>query len=476
MEVSKDTFIKKYVEAIRDGNAALFAGAGLSRASGYVDWKNLLRPLAKELKLDIEKEPDLLLVAQYYRNEAGTRWNINQEILNAFNTEVIENKNIEIVCRLPISTYWTTNYDCLIEEGLKKQKRKADVKETSEQLPCFSKDRDAVVYKMHGDAKHPSAAVLTKDDYVLYDKKRPLFRTLLKGDLISKRFLFIGFSFEDPNLDYMLGQVHSLLDENIPNHYCFFKKVQKSDYDMDEAYEYATIKQKLRVKDLARYGIQTVFVNNYAEITQILKDIESAVKKNNVFISGSAYDYGDWEKDKAEELARKLSESLVRNGFKVTSGFGLGIGSSVVNGALNEIYKSEYKKHTDMYLCLRPFPQGIPDETKRKELFTHYRQDMISNTGIAIFLFGNKKDPTDTSKTIDSPGCWEEFTIAKGNKNIIIPIGSTGFMSKKIFDKVISDIDNYKYLEPYRATLETDHNIDTLVNTVLAIVKESVAG
>ena len=210
MGISKDTFIKIYVQAIKDGNAALFAGAGLSRASGYVDWKNLLRPLAKELKLDIEKEHDLLLVAQYYRNEAGTRWNINQEILNAFNTEVTDNKNIEIVCRLPISTYWTTNYDCLIEEGLKKQKRKADVKETSKQLPCFSKDRDAVVYKMHGDAKRPSDAVLTKDDYVLYDKKRPLFRTLLKGDLISKRFLFIGFSFEDPNLDYMLGQVHSL--------------------------------------------------------------------------------------------------------------------------------------------------------------------------------------------------------------------------------------------------------------------------
>lgn len=56
MAISRDTLIRKYTQAIREGNAGIFAGAGLSRASGYVDWKNLLRPLAKEVALDIEKE------------------------------------------------------------------------------------------------------------------------------------------------------------------------------------------------------------------------------------------------------------------------------------------------------------------------------------------------------------------------------------------------------------------------------------
>lgn len=112
MAVLRDTFIRKYTQAIREGNAGIFAGAGLSRASGYVDWKNLLRPLAKEVELDIEKEKDLLSVAQYYRNESGTRGGINQEILNAFNAEVSENENVEIISRLPISTYWTSNSHC----------------------------------------------------------------------------------------------------------------------------------------------------------------------------------------------------------------------------------------------------------------------------------------------------------------------------------------------------------------------------
>ena len=294
MAVSREELIKRFTRAIREGNAGIFAGAGLSRASGYVDWKNLLKPLAQNVKLDIEKEKDYLLVAQYCRNESGNRGSINQEILDAFNDEVDENENIEIIARLPISTYWTTNYDKLIEKELEKQGRKVDVKIDSDQLSTALKDRDAVVYKMHGDADHPANAVLTKDDYVLYDKKRPFFKTILKGDLISKRLLFIGFSFEDPNLDYILGQIQALLDENVTDHYCFFRRVQKADYSKDEDYGYEKAKQELRAKDLARYGIQTVFVNEYSEITEILRDIESAVKRNNVFISGSADDYASW--------------------------------------------------------------------------------------------------------------------------------------------------------------------------------------
>lgn len=471
MAISRNTLIRKYTQAIRGGNAGIFAGAGLSRASGYVDWKNLLRPLAEEVALDIEKEKDFLSVAQYYRNESGTRASVNQEILNAFNAEVGENENIDIIARLPISTYWTTNYDKLIEKELEKKNRKADVKMDSEQLSTVLMNRDAVVYKMHGDMDHPAHAVLTKDDYVLYDNKRPLFKTILKGDLISKRFLFIGFSFEDPNLDYILGQIHALLDENVAEHYCFFRRVQRADYDNDEDYGYEKARQELRSKDLARYGIQTVFVDAYSEITEILRDIEFAVKRNDVFISGSADDYTCWGKDKAEELARKIAESLVKNNFKVVSGFGVGIGSSIINGALSEIYRSKYK-HTDEYLCLRPFPQGIKDEKERRNVFTQYRKDMISSTGVAIFLFGNKKDRADPSKIIDASGCWEEFVVARDNKNVIIPIGSTGFMAKKIFDEVKMNIDNYKYLENYIDALETENDVDRLVEIVTTIAKE----
>ncbi|MBQ7432554.1 MAG: SIR2 family protein [Lachnospiraceae bacterium] len=112
---------------------------------------------------------------------------------------------------------------------------------------------------MHGIATNPANAVLTKEDYELYEYNRPLFRTALKGDLISKTFLFIGFSFEDPNFDYILGQIRSLLGENISTHYCFFKRVQKNEYENLTEYGYEKAKQDLREEDLKNYGIQTVF-------------------------------------------------------------------------------------------------------------------------------------------------------------------------------------------------------------------------
>ena len=230
MAVTKKELIREYTRAIQEGNAAIFAGAGLSRPSGFVDWKGLLKPLASDIKLDIDKEHDLLSVAQYYRNQRRTRSGINQAIMDAFSKDVATNENAQIITRLPIFTYWTTNYDDVIENGIKEANRNPDVKYESDQLSVMKRDRDAIVYKMHGDVNHPANAVLTKEDYELYEYRRPLFRTALKGDLVSKVFLFIGFSFEDPNLDYILSQIHSLLGENVHDHYCFFKRIQEKDY------------------------------------------------------------------------------------------------------------------------------------------------------------------------------------------------------------------------------------------------------
>ena len=363
MAVTKEELIREYTRAIQEGNAAIFAGAGLSRPSGFVDWKGLLKPLASDIKLDIDKEHDLLSVAQYYRNQRRTRSGINQAIMDAFSKDVATNETAQIITRLPIFTYWTTNYDDVIENGIKEANRNPDVKYESDQLSVMKRDRDAIVYKMHGDVNHPANAVLTKEDYELYEYRRPLFRTALKGDLVSKVFLFIGFSFEDPNLDYILSQIHSLLGENVHDHYCFFKRVQEKDYSDLKEYGYDRAKQDMQEENLRNYGIQTVFVDDYMEITVILHEIERVSKMKNIFISGSTEEYSlPWNQVSAEELAGKLSGELVKQNCRITSGFGLGIGSAVINGALDVIYAEKYR-HIDEYLCLRPFPQNISDPT-----------------------------------------------------------------------------------------------------------------
>lgn len=78
---NKKELINNFAKAVIEGYAAVFAGAGLSRGSGYVDWKNLLKPLAEEIGLDIDKEDDLISVAQFYRNEKMNRGAINSKLI-----------------------------------------------------------------------------------------------------------------------------------------------------------------------------------------------------------------------------------------------------------------------------------------------------------------------------------------------------------------------------------------------------------
>ena len=49
-------FIDAYVEALKDHNAAVFAGAGLSIPAGMVNWKDLLKDIAEDIGLDVNKQ------------------------------------------------------------------------------------------------------------------------------------------------------------------------------------------------------------------------------------------------------------------------------------------------------------------------------------------------------------------------------------------------------------------------------------
>jgi hypothetical protein len=80
-----EDFLTTMLKELRENNAAVFVGAGLSKAAGYVDWPGLLSPIAKALGLDITKEADLVAVAQYHLNaNASNRHNLNQLLIEEF--------------------------------------------------------------------------------------------------------------------------------------------------------------------------------------------------------------------------------------------------------------------------------------------------------------------------------------------------------------------------------------------------------
>jgi hypothetical protein len=305
------------------------------------------------------------------------------------------------------------------------------------QLAHTKPKRDAVVYKMHGDVEHPSDAVLTKDDYERYHVKMQPFINALSGDLVSKTFLFLGFSFTDPNLDYILSRVRIAYDENQRQHHCILRNIQRIECEGDADYEYQKRKQEFFIQDLLRFGIKSFMVDDYEEITEILEAVEKQYRRNTVFISGAAHDYSPRAADESNEFIFNLSKNIVQSGFNIVSGFGLGIGSSVITGALEHIYMKGGTIRGEQ-LVLRPFPQVPAGSRKLKELWTEYRSDMLSFSGVALFVFGNKlKD----QKLVLSDGMREEFELAKDRGLFLLPVGATGYMAKELWGEVNDNFD-----------------------------------
>ena len=429
-------FIEDYVKELREGNASLFVGAGISRGAGYVDWKGLLCDIANSLGLDINKEYDLLSIAQYHVNKHG-RTRINKTILEEFTEELEETENHNIIARLPFQTIWTTNYDTLIEDACKKYNKIVDVKSSVKQLFYNKPKRDLVLYKMHGSIEYPDDAVLTKEDYEGYFTTHEAFITALSGELISKTLLFIGFSFSDPNIDYILSRLNFKYKHKEKEHYCLLKKYSLNDFDNCQAdLEYNLRKQQLLIMELKRYGITTILIEQYSDITLILYEIERRFRKKSIFISGSAEEYTPFSNLQAQKFVHLLAKSIIQKGYVIINGFGWGIGSAVINGALEAIYKNP-KKYSENQLVLKPFPQFETGSKKLPELWEEYRYNMISQSGVSIIISGNKKD--NDGNIINADGVYREFEIANEKGVIPIPIFYTGYMANEIFEKIKED-------------------------------------
>lgn len=472
----KEMYIGEIAKELSEENLAIFCGAGFSMSSGFVSWKELMRPIAKEIQLDIEKETDMVAIAQYHVNvNSSNRHKLNQLLIDEFSRDARLTENHAIIARFPVHEYWTTNYDRLIEMALETQGRIPDVKSTVEQLAYTKPKRDAVVYKMHGDIGSPDKAVLTKDDYESYHIKYRQFIIALAGSLVSRTFLFIGFSFKDPNLDYILGRIRVAYNSNQRRHFCFIKEINKSDYSNNKEYEYDKIKFELFISDLGRFNIKAIRISDYSEITDTLKKVESLYKRKTVFISGAAYNYGNWKKDDAFLFIHNLSKTLIQQGYKIVSGFGLGVGSSVITGALEEIYLNPSRSSNDQ-LLLRPFPQDITGSIDKKTLWKKYREDLCLYSGIAIFLFGNK---LESGNVVNSDGMISEFEIAFEKGLFLIPIGATGFVAEEIWNKINSDLDLYNYnssslISNFKLLNDRSKSDRELIETVISILKEVI--
>ncbi len=200
-------------------------------------------------------------------------------------------------------------------------------------------------------------------------------------------------------------------------------------------YEYDKTKQDLRIADLKRFGIQSVMIEDYGEITDILRALHRDVYRRSIFLSGSAHEYDPLGRGRIDRLSHELGREIIRRGYNLVSGFGLGIGGTAVLGALEELYAKDLSISANNRTVIRPFPQATPNSTTRAALWQRYREDMISRSGFVIFVSGNKLDET-SRQTVIADGVLNEWKITKQSGKYPIPIGASGHAARQIWEQV----------------------------------------
>lgn len=451
-------FEKKFALEVKHGNAVIFLGSGLSCKAGYPAWKDLLKEEAESLKLNAEKElNDLPTLAQYIENKKK-RKTINDKIKRSFSEKKEITDTHKILSSLPINQYWTTNYDSLIEDTFEFRNIKTVIYADDKDLSKKQGDAKVFIFKMHGTYDDPKTAIVTKSDYERYFNTHEMFLAHFKTSLSSKTFLFIGYSFSDLNVSYVLSRIKNVYKAKRRDHYWIFERPQKNqdknktDEEKEKEFSYTLRKYQLFKNNLMKYGINIIEVRSYDDTQGILENIRKEVNNKNILISGAI------EKESANyesvcELAEKLSKELIINGFKIYTGFGKNIGSYIISGAFEGC--TEKNRDFNENVKVFPFPYNANlSKQKRKEQYTKLRENMIAPTCKTIILCGQKYD--ENNVLVDSPGVIEEYEISSKQNNLIVPILVSEGAAKTIAEKENNLI--YNSLE----------NIDELVKSIIA--------
>lgn len=446
--IERKDFVRKFAEACKDDNAAVFLGAGMSIDAGLPSWKTLFSPLADELGIDIEKTSyQIYDIAQFYSNRYGKN-ELYKKVSAEINRILSTSNALEELCSLRCNSIWTTNFDQVLENNLNKLGKITNVISKQSDLISNDLNKNINIFKLNGDIRDIQNAVITKSDLEKYNENHNYFLAFFKRELITKTFLFLGYSFTDSLVLPCISELGRAFNNNQPHHYTIIKKSNQSDFISF-------------IKDLeGRYQIEVLLVDRYDEIADILREINFFTNQKNVFISGS-YEKGDQDKlCEIDNLCKAITKVLYRNGFTIVNGYGYKVGYYIASEATKLMIEEnvvDFKKHLLMF----PFDEHLSNLKKKK-----HREFMISKVNVSIFMYGSGNK---------NSGMLEEYEISKLDKNrIIIPIGSTGGTAKIISDDIKKNINSYPYLEKYIYSLDQEENPDAISKIVISIIKENL--
>lgn len=465
----KEEFIRDYSAAILDSRAAVFVGSGLSRDACAYDWKGLLREAAEDIGLNADRESDLISLAEYYVNNKRCRTKIDEAISKCFKDIRIPAENHRLLASLPITSYWTTNYDRLLEYAFENMGLSYSVLTDDYSLKKHTDGKDIILRKLHGDVDRPAECVITRRDYEEFAFKHEILLSQLKGEMCAKSFLFLGYSFSDTDINHILTRIRLFYKDSSPQrHFCVLPSVRKGTEETDADFEYRKRWLEHHIADLQTYGINTVLVEDFSEITDMLKAIRHRISAKQVFISGAFEEDGGGVYAK---YARDISKWLIESGYRIHTGYGKNVGAEIVAGAFSACENSKTKiKDFNGSVFLYPFPyQKAMSNDERKAAYTELRKNAILKTHITIIINGTKMPPKHSTLVV-SDGVLEEGRLSIEHGNIVVPIAVTEGAARQLWAEISDTKSAYSETDDFK-TLSTGTTYEAVFEAVKKIIK-----
>lgn len=211
-------YIKDIQQASQQNKLVIFVGAGASMDAGVPGWGDFVGELAMSLPESIQDtyKHDYLRLAQIYKETFD-----NKAYYDGVKTALLRNVKSpnaihDAILELEPNVIITTNYDTLLEQAALAHNRQYFVVSKDRDLP--ENHGEKLIVKMHGSLDDENI-VLTEDDYYDYSRNFPLIRSFVISQFASKVVLFVGFSFSDINLKYILREIQSELGASMQRAY-----------------------------------------------------------------------------------------------------------------------------------------------------------------------------------------------------------------------------------------------------------------
>lgn len=253
-KIEKGAFVKESIDILHQAymskKLVLFVGAGVDRNSDMPLWDDAKKEFCKHMNIRPE-DVDNLKVPQFYFNSRGKKEyvELSREIFH-YGREMPINDLHRKVVDFNVNTIITTNYtDFLAQEMSNRGHIYATVSQDKD-LPYIKNEK--LIIKMHGDFQHDNF-VLKEDDYLSYSYNFRLIETYIKAIIAKNIVLFIGYSFNDPDMKQLFSWVKDVLGNDFQHAYMLegFRN-----YDENE-FEY--------YKNL---GVNVIYTNTFDEDNQ----------------------------------------------------------------------------------------------------------------------------------------------------------------------------------------------------------------